>query len=65
MTGIIIGFLSATIAILPSILSPAFHIPGNFLFVLVLIVFMSGLLWIYIPVRLILKKQLFENLRKE
>ena len=65
MAGIIIGFLSATIAILPSLLSPAFNIPGSFLFLLVLIVTISGVLWIYIPTRLMMKKQLIENLRKE
>ncbi len=65
LAGIIIGFLSAIIGILPSLLSPAFHIPGNFLFILVSIVFISGLLWIYIPTRLVLKEQLLENLRKE
>ena len=65
MAGMTIGFLSASIAILPSILSPAFHIPGNFLFILVSIVFISGLIWIYIPVQLILNKPLLENLRKE
>ncbi len=64
-TGIIIGFLSATIGILPSILSPAFHMPGYFLFILVLIVTISGLIWIYIPARTVLKKQMLENLRKE
>lgn len=65
IAGIVVGFISATIAILPSILSPAFHIPGSFLFVLILIVFISGLLWIYIPARLVMKNMLIENLRKE
>lgn len=64
-TGIIIGFLSATIGILPSILSPAFHVPGSFLFILVSIVFISGTLWIYIPARLAMRKKLIGNLRKE
>ncbi|NOR86688.1 MAG: FtsX-like permease family protein [Bacteroidales bacterium] len=56
IAGILIGFLSAMIGILPSLLSTAFHIPGNFLFVLLLIIFSSGLLWIYIPTKLLLKK---------
>lgn len=65
VSGILIGFLSAIIGILPSLLSHAFNIPGSFLFVLVLIVFISGLLWIYIPARYIMKKRLIENLRTE
>lgn len=65
IAGIVIGFLSAIIGILPSILSPAFHIPGSFLFILVLIVFISGLIWIYIPAKFIMKNQLIKNLREE
>ncbi len=63
--GILTGLVSAFIGILPSVLSPAFTIPGNFLFVLVAIVFFSGLIWIYIPVRIIIRKSLVENLRAE
>lgn len=63
--GILIGFISAFIGILPSIISPAFHIPGNFLFVIVLIVFISGLIWILIPAWLSMKNNLIKNLRKE
>lgn len=65
IVGISIGFISAFIGILPSIVSPAFHIPGNFLFVLVLLVFISGLIWILIPIWLGLKNNLIQNLRKE
>lgn len=46
--GIFIGLVSAFIGILPSLISPAFHIPSNFLIVLVLGVFVSGLLWIFV-----------------
>ena len=65
VAGVSIGFLSAIIGILPSILSDSFSIPGNFLFVLVLIVFVSGLLWISIPIKLALKNKIFNNLRNE
>lgn len=46
--GMLIGIIAALIGILPSLLSSAFHIPSNFLLVLVLAVFLSGLLWIYL-----------------
>lgn len=46
--GIFIGVISALIGILPSLISPAFHIPSDFLFVLILAVFVSGLFWIFI-----------------
>lgn len=65
VAGIVIGFLSAIIGILPSIISPAFHIPGNFLFIMVIIILFSGILWIYLPAKYIMKKQLIENLREE
>lgn len=54
--GIFLGIISAFIGILPSLLSPAFHIPGNFLFLLVFIIFMSGLIWIYVPIRILMKE---------
>ncbi len=63
--GISIGFISAFIGILPSIISPAFHIPGNFLFLLVLLVFVSGLIWIFIAARLGIKNNLLQNLKEE
>ncbi|NPD45851.1 MULTISPECIES: FtsX-like permease family protein [unclassified Lentimicrobium] len=46
--GIFIGLVSALIGILPSLISPAFHIPSDFLFVLLLGVFISGLFWIVV-----------------
>lgn len=65
ISGIVIGVLSAFIGILPSLLSPAFHIPGSFLFLVVLGVFISGLLWIYIPAKFMMKKDLIKNLSQE
>ncbi len=65
LAGIIIGLLSAIIGILPSILSPAFNIPGNFLFVLVLIVFVSGVIWIFIPTWFLLRNKLIISLQND
>ena len=63
--GIIIGFLSAIIGILPSILSSAFNIPGNYLFVLVLIVFVSGVIWIFTPTWFLLRNKLIIGLQND
>ena len=46
--GIGIGLLSSLLGILPSILSPAFHIPSSFLVALVLAVFLSAVFWIFV-----------------
>lgn len=62
--GIIIGFISAIIGILPSILSSAFSISGNFLFVLVLIVFVSGMIWIFVPTWFSLRNKLIIGLQQ-
>ncbi len=53
--GITVGILAATVGILPSIISQAYHIPGSFLIVLVSLVIISGLIWILIPTRILLK----------
>lgn len=55
LLGMLIGIIAAFIGILPSLLSPAFHIPSQFLFVLVLAVFLSGCFWIYISAWRVLK----------
>lgn len=64
-TGLIIGILSAFIGILPSLLTPAFEIPGNFLFVIILLIFISGLILVYIPSKLLLKNSFIDYLRNE
>lgn len=63
--GLICGFASAFIGILPSILSPAFTMPAGFIAVLVLIVFASGVVWIYFPTRNALKGNIIKGLREE
>lgn len=55
--GMTIGIVSAFIGILPSILSPSFYIPSNFLFVLVLAVFLSALFWIWVSAWQFLRKK--------
>jgi ABC-type antimicrobial peptide transport system permease subunit len=65
VTGFLYGLLAALVGILPSLLSPAFNVQGGFLAILTAGIFISGLLWIYFPLRAALKKPLIEALRKE
>jgi len=65
ISGMAIGFLGALFGILPSILSPSFEIPGAFMFVMVLLVFVNGFLWIYFPVKLALKSEIVGVLKEE
>lgn len=63
--GIIIGFISAIVGILPSLLSPSFNIEGGFLVVILALIVVSGTLWIYFPLKIVLKKALIPSLRSE
>jgi len=65
VAGLMCGLLAALIGILPSLISPSFTIPGFFMFGLIAIVFISGLIWIYFPAKRILKGNLIESLRNE
>ncbi len=55
-TGMFIGILAALVGILPSLLSPSFSIQGGFLMMLIGLIFISGALWIYFPLRIALKR---------
>lgn len=44
-----LGILSASAAILPSLLSPGFHLPGVFLLLMVLVFLLNGVLWVWLP----------------
>lgn len=63
--GLATGVLSAIIGILPSILSPAYTMPAGFIATLVLIVFASGVVWIYLPTHNALKGNIIKGLREE
>ncbi|NOU16423.1 MAG: FtsX-like permease family protein [Bacteroidales bacterium] len=65
ITGLICGITSAFIGILPSILSPSFTMPAEFISILVLIVFISGVVWIYFPARNAIKGKIIRGLREE
>jgi putative ABC transport system permease protein len=63
--GFIIGILAALMGILPSLFSPSFRVQGGFLITLTTVIFLSGLLWIYFPLKAALKKPLIAALRGE
>ena len=65
LTGLACGFGAAVIGILPSLLSPAFSIPGSFVFLLIAVILISGTLWIYFPAHNAIKDQLVTTLRNE
>jgi len=65
VSGLIIGIVAAIIGVLPSLLSPSFNIPGTFMFLLVLAVFVNGLFWIYLPSRMAMKGILIKSLSTE
>jgi hypothetical protein len=57
--------LAAVVGILPSLLSASFKVQGEFLVVLTAGIFLSGLLWIYFPLRSALNKPLIPALRND
>jgi putative ABC transport system permease protein len=65
VTGFCIGLLAALVGILPSLFSPSFRVQGGFLITLTTVIFLSGLLWIYFPLKAALKKPLITALRGE
>ena len=65
IVGIFIGVFGAVIGMLPSILSSAFEMPGSFVFIILFAVLLSGVLWIYVPAKLSLKRYLVQSLSGE
>ena len=65
LAGIGIGLIAAFAGILPSFLSPAYQLPATFLIVILILIILSGLAWIYFPVKAALQKNLVQALRKE
>ena len=64
-TGFLVGLMTAIVGILPSLLSPSFKVQGGLLIMLTAGIFLSGLMWIYFPLRAALKKPLIASLRGE
>ncbi len=64
-TGFCIGLMAAFVGILPSLLSASFKIQGSFMLILTAGIFLSGLLWIYLPLKSALKRPLIQALRND
>jgi len=65
IAGFSIGVLAAFAGIIPSLVSPSFNIEWNFLLIITTGIFLSGLLWIWFPLKLALNKPLIAALRTD
>ncbi|MFA8437080.1 MAG: ABC transporter permease [Marinifilaceae bacterium] len=65
LAGVACGIGAATIGILPSLLSPVFSMPGSFMLLLIVGILASGTIWIWLPARKALKKNLIVALKNE
>lgn len=65
VSGMFIGITGAAAGILPSLISPAYRMPGGFLFVAIAMIWISGALWIIIPVHLLLRSAGSLGIREE
>ena len=65
VTGFCIGLMAAFVGILPSLLSPTFSIQGVFMLIITVVIFLNGLLWIYLPLRSTMNKPLITSLRND
>lgn len=65
MAGLVCGVSAAFIGVLPSILSPSFEMPIGYILTLLLGIALSGLIWIWIPARMIKKFKIAESLKNE
>jgi putative ABC transport system permease protein len=65
LAGLGSGILAAFVALLPALWSQGFHHTGMLLPLLIALMFVNGLLWIYIPVKRLLSTGLLSALRKE
>lgn len=63
-SGVAIGLLSAMFGILPSLFS-SFQLPLLFLVLIMLLILTNGFIWIYFPLKKVLKTNLIQALRKE
>lgn len=65
LVGLLCGLGAALIGVLPSLLSPSFHMPVGYVFALLFGILFSGLIWIWIPARLTRKYNIIESLKNE
>ena len=65
LAGLACGLGAALIGVLPSLLSPSFHMPVGYILTLLFGILISGLIWIWIPARQIKKYNIVESLKNE
>ncbi|WP_421919256.1 FtsX-like permease family protein [Marinifilum sp.] len=65
LLGLTGGILSALIGVLPSLFTHAFQMPYLYVLLLILAIAISGLAWIYIPLKLIRKQNIIESLQND
>ena len=65
LAGMFLGIIGAVAGILPSLISPAYQMPGGFLLVILLVIWISGAVWILIPAQHVFKRDLTQILREE
>jgi ABC-type antimicrobial peptide transport system permease subunit len=64
-SGIALGWISALMGIMPSLVSPVFDFQGSSVLLLTAGILVSGFLWIYFPLRSVLQKPLLKSLRND
>jgi ABC-type antimicrobial peptide transport system permease subunit len=65
VSGLIIGTASAFIGLIPSVIMSTTPVPWGMIAAILLLIFISGLLWIIFPVTAALRKNLVKSLRTE
>lgn len=65
IAGITLGWISALVGIMPSLISPVFHFQGSSVLLLTAGILVSGFLWIYFPLKSVLQKPLLRSLRND
>jgi ABC-type antimicrobial peptide transport system permease subunit len=63
--GLVVGAISAAVAVLPTILSPGMRLPSGSLAVTLVAVVANGLVWAWLATRRALRGNLLESLRNE
>jgi len=65
IVGLLCGLGAALIGVLPSLLSPSFHMPVGYILTLLFGILISGSIWIWIPAQQIKKYNIVESLKNE
>lgn len=65
LVGLSTGLVSAFIGVIPSLFSNAFQMPYMFVVSLIIAILFSGLIWIIIPLKVLNKQNIIEDLKNE